>query len=90
MQGNKKVVFALGLVLSLLFAANPVFAASSCKGLSKTKCGGSCTWVDSYTTKTGTKVNGYCRTKPGSSAKKASSEVKKPKPKEQPKEKTSK
>lgn len=76
MKRNTKVFFSLGLILSLFLLASPSFAASACKGLSKAKCGSSCTWVDSYTTKTGNKVNGYCRTKPGSSAKKDMSKAK--------------
>ncbi|MCB1929535.1 MAG: hypothetical protein KDH17_16070 [Rhodocyclaceae bacterium] len=61
---------AAGLTLTA-----PSFAASSCKGLEKGRCGSSssCTWVDSYTTKKGNKVDAYCRSKGGdkSSSKKS-------------------
>lgn len=50
------------VVLSFLFLS-PVYAASACKGLSKSSCGSnsSCTWVDGYTRKDGKKVSAYCR-----------------------------
>lgn len=75
-QQKTKIFLVMGLLVSLLFAMSPVMAESACKGLAKNKCGSKCTWVDSYTTKTGNKVNGYCRTKPGSSAKKNISKTK--------------
>jgi len=59
------LVLFLGLILN-----TAAFGASSCKGLTKTKCSGksSCSWVDSYKTKNGTRVKGYCRAKPGKGA----------------------
>lgn len=40
-------------------------AQNSCKGIAKSKCenSASCSWVNSYKTKTGTMVNAYCRAK---------------------------
>ena len=60
----KLVMSTLVLGVGLAIGAT-AHAESACKGLSKGKCGTGCTWVDSYKTKTGNKVNGYCRTKPG-------------------------
>jgi len=62
--------FASTVVTILLFSsiwAVSAYAASPCKGLSKTRCGtqSGCSWVDSYKTKSGTRVKGYCRAKPG-------------------------
>ncbi|MCB1894593.1 MAG: chromosome partitioning protein ParB [Zoogloeaceae bacterium] len=53
---------AAGLTLT-----TPSLAASSCKGLEKSRCASSssCTWVDSYTTQKGNKVAAYCRSKGG-------------------------
>ena len=64
---SSSVVLILFLGLTLNTSA---FGASSCKGLTKTKCSSksSCSWVDSYKTKTGTRVKGYCRAKPGKGA----------------------
>lgn len=52
-----------------LVASTAAFGATQCKGLEKTPCAAktTCHWIDSYTTKNGNKVDGYCR----SSAKKA-------------------
>lgn len=55
-------------------------APSSCKALSnETQCGknSDCSWVKGYTTKSGTKVNAYCRKKPtsGNTSKAASSKT---------------
>lgn len=60
----KLVMSTLVLGVGLAMGAS-AHAESACKGLSKGKCGTGCTWVDSYKTKTGNTVNGYCRTKPG-------------------------
>lgn len=58
---------------TLLAAATSAFAENSCKGLEKSPCAskGSCTWIDAYTTKKGSTVDGYCR----SANKKAKAEV---------------
>ena len=64
--------------LSALLASAGVHAAQ-CKGLSQSQCGSTsdCTWVNSYTTKSGTKVAAYCRAKPSNgSAKSTSSSAK--------------
>lgn len=68
---KKKIVVGFqGLVLVTflaLFFSGSAVAASACKGLSKTKCNGngSCSWVEKYTTKKGTSVGPFCRSKPG-------------------------
>lgn len=51
----------------LLFGSTTARAASSCSGLGETTCQKqeTCTWVKGYTTKTASKVKGYCRLKPG-------------------------
>ncbi len=60
-------------VLLVFFLAQGSVSAASCKGLSKSKCGGnsSCSWVGGYTTKKGVKVSAFCRNKPGSGTSKA-------------------
>lgn len=65
-----------------LFFSGSAIAASACKGLSKSKCNanGSCSWVEKYTTKKGTSVGPFCRSKPGKASSKgaaASSKAKK-------------
>lgn len=60
----RKGLIVLLAVFFLILTSNSVFAASSCNGLSKTKCGISdCTWMNGYKKKDGSKVKGYCRTK---------------------------
>lgn len=46
-----------------LLATGPALAAGECKGKDQKACDGatSCRWVDSYVTKKGNKVDGYCR-----------------------------
>ncbi len=66
----------LGVVLTLILfsvAGAPAFAASPCKGLSKTKCSSkpTCSWVEAYKTKSGTRVNSYCRARPGKGEKRS-------------------
>ncbi|MES9829551.1 MAG: chromosome partitioning protein ParB [Candidatus Thiodiazotropha sp.] len=62
----KKTILNI-MVVSLLIFHPAAHAAKQCKGLSKSSCNasGNCTWVNSYKTKTGTKVGAYCRTKSG-------------------------
>ncbi|MBW9265456.1 MAG: chromosome partitioning protein ParB [Candidatus Thiodiazotropha sp. (ex. Lucinisca nassula)] len=62
----KKTILNI-VVISLLIFHPAAHAAKQCKGLSKSSCNtsGNCTWVNSYKTKTGTKVGAYCRTKSG-------------------------
>lgn len=77
-----KFFTATGMILTLivgLMMSTSVMAASSCKGKSKNSCSTSCTWVDSYKTKTGSKVNGYCRAKPGKSSSSSASKSSKSK-----------
>ncbi len=61
-SGKAFAILALSLALG-----TSAFAASACKELPKSRCAAKagCSWVNSYTTKTGTKVKGYCRAKPG-------------------------
>ncbi|MFW2440007.1 MAG: hypothetical protein ACN4GR_11605 [Arenicellales bacterium] len=49
------------------------FAAATCKGMQQDACSSenSCSWVNSYTTKTGKKINAYCRNKSNPGAKKS-------------------
>ena len=63
-----KVVLSSLAVAVALAVGGSAQAESACKGLSKSQCGAGCTWVDSYKTKTGSKVSGYCRAKPGKAA----------------------
>ncbi len=61
----------LGALAAIALALSPAgHAASSCKGLDANRCAkdASCTWVNSYTTKSGSKVSGYCRSKGGKPA----------------------
>ncbi len=57
-------VLASSLLASLVIA-NPVSAASACKGLDNSACSASasCGWVDSYQRKDGRTVKAFCRTK---------------------------
>ena len=78
--GKGPAIFgALATALALTLGAVSVQAESACKGLEKGKCekSASCTWVDSFTREDGVKVAAYCRGKPTSSGKKASSTDKK-------------
>jgi hypothetical protein len=61
-------VFALFLGLGLFTAETA--SAAQCKGKMPSDCqaAAECTWVDSYTTKKGTEVSAYCRTKTRKSA----------------------
>ncbi|HFC52900.1 MAG TPA: chromosome partitioning protein ParB [Gammaproteobacteria bacterium] len=63
---RKISVIAAAFILALALSA-PAVGASPCKGLTKGRCTAkaSCSWVDSYKTKNGTRVKGYCRSKPG-------------------------
>ncbi|MCG8066693.1 MAG: chromosome partitioning protein ParB [Candidatus Thiodiazotropha taylori] len=60
-------VFLSAVVACLVLFHPTASAAKACKGMSKSACSGNdnCSWVKSYTTKTGAKVNAYCRTKSG-------------------------
>ena len=56
-----------GLLVGLMLSVG-VAEAVECKGKSKSGCSSNsaCVWVDSYKTKTGSKVKAYCRKKGGS------------------------
>ncbi len=60
-------VFLLSIVL---LGIGSVSFAADCKGLEKGKCekSDSCTWVNSYKTKSGKTVSAYCRNKGGKSS----------------------
>ena len=61
-----KPIVTLAAALSL-FAISSVNAASPCKGMDENSCKTSnnqCSWIKSYETKSGNKVQAYCRTKP--------------------------
>ncbi len=65
-----RLIFAGIVVLALSLSGGSAVAASSCKGLEKSACGrnAACSWVNSYTTKKGVTVEGYCRAKPSKGA----------------------
>ena len=72
---NRASFFArtrLAVLISGLFlaASGSAVAGSACKGLSQSKCSNNddCSWVSSYKTKKGVKVDAYCRAKSGKSA----------------------
>jgi hypothetical protein len=60
-------VFSIALMTALSAFQTPVNSETVCNGLVEAKCtaNASCIWVNSYTTKKGTQVNGYCRVSPG-------------------------
>lgn len=72
MKSLIQTLLVCSLTFALFFAGN-ASAASICKGMEKNVCAknDSCSWVDGYKTKTGTKVKSHCRKKPKKSAKKA-------------------
>ncbi len=59
----------MAMMIALTFSVQ-ASAATVCKGKSKSQCASSsdCSWVSSYKTKSGAKVSGYCRAKPGKAA----------------------
>jgi hypothetical protein len=63
--------FAVATLVVALALFHSAAMASSCKGLSQSKCSANaaCSWVKSYKTKSGKKVDAYCRAKPGKSKK---------------------
>ncbi len=65
-----RLIFAGIVALVVSLSGGTAVAASSCKGLSKSACGrnAACSWVNSYTTKKGATVEGYCRAKPSKGA----------------------
>ncbi|MEW8624251.1 MAG: chromosome partitioning protein ParB [Candidatus Thiodiazotropha sp.] len=60
-------VFLSAVITCLALFHPTASAAKACKGMSNSACSSNanCSWVKSYTTKTGAKVNAYCRTKSG-------------------------
>lgn len=72
MKSLIRTLLVCSLTFALFFAGN-ASAASICKGMEKNVCAknDSCSWVDGYKTKTGTKVKSHCRKKPKKSAKKS-------------------
>jgi outer membrane biosynthesis protein TonB len=69
-ESMKKITFVAlkTFLLSLvLFAFQTLLADSPCKGLSESQCKANpdCTHVTGFTKKDGTKVDDYCRAKPG-------------------------
>ena len=64
---SNKLQTILAAAITLLLTSALQAAPSNCKVLSNlNQCERdvSCTWVKGYTTKSGTKVNAYCRSKP--------------------------
>lgn len=64
----KFLAIALGVLLTAVFAGPST--AAECKGMGQSKCEAAsrCSWIKGYATKTGTKVKGYCRSKPSKSS----------------------
>jgi hypothetical protein len=62
----RKVIPAIAIIVIALFNSS-AHAVAQCKSLSKSQCAANndCTWVSGYTTKTGKKVDAYCRVKSG-------------------------
>jgi len=60
---------SLALLVSLIIGISGNAQAATCKGLSRASCetSTSCSWVKGYTTKSGSKVSAYCRSKSGKS-----------------------
>lgn len=60
---TRPLLTALIATWAMLGAAEAT--AAECKGMPQAQCEGApdCSWVNSYTTKTGTTVKAYCRTK---------------------------
>lgn len=76
-------LFVAALVGTVTFAtAVPALAAPACKGQDKSACSANaaCTWIDSYSTQSGNKVNAYCRSKGGKTNEKAGGANAKAKP----------
>ena len=59
-----KTLFFILLTASAVLLSNPVYA-KVCKGMSNSECSSSasCSWIKGYKTKSGSKVNAYCRNK---------------------------
>ncbi|SNZ19780.1 hypothetical protein [Cohaesibacter gelatinilyticus] len=72
-SGALALALTIGLLGSVALGVGSAEAAE-CKGKSKSACGSdnSCTYVNSYKTKTGKKVDGYCRKKGGQTKKSTS------------------
>lgn len=67
------------VTMGALMLASGTASAAECKGMTKTACtkATACTWVKGYTTKTGTKVDSYCRNAGKKASKKKASTKKK-------------
>jgi len=70
MNNVARIALLAALAATALALSTASHAASGCKGLEASRCtkDATCTWVDGYTTKSGNKVNGYCRSKGGKPA----------------------
>lgn len=76
---NKTTPLILSVFFAIFMLGSPALHAAQCKGMSKSACSakGSCSWVESYKTKKGTKVKAFCRSKPGKKKASTSSTKKK-------------
>ncbi|MEN8178403.1 MAG: chromosome partitioning protein ParB [Pseudomonadota bacterium] len=65
MNGLIRSIIPAVVCLSLGLGATAAVAKSECKGMSKSACSAdkSCSWVKGYVTKSGNKVDPYCRVK---------------------------
>jgi len=67
MNGLIRSIIPAVVCVTLGLGATSAMAAGQCKGLSKSACSAdsSCSWVNSYVTKSGKKVDSYCRVRAG-------------------------
>ena len=67
MKYKSNGIFAIVLMMVLSTFQTSVNSETICKGMNEAKCtvNASCIWVNSYVTKKGTQVDGYCRVNPG-------------------------
>ncbi len=72
---------ALSCVIAATMVAQPVAAASACKGLERMACEANknCRWLSGYTRKDGVQVSSHCRSLPKKSASTAAKKASEPK-----------
>ncbi len=67
MNGLIRSIIPAVICFTLGLGATSAIAEGQCKGLSKSACSAdsACSWIKSYVTKNGKKVDAYCRVKAG-------------------------